>query len=132
MLTIVSKMFLDSSRRLVRLEYFVTTLELPKEHNKLSVFIYLSSINTWSYSEEDTKKRMAVTESKHWSHFCLCERWPPTSTKRNGMELIFITNYQLKRWQKMLSMTTVWFCVYLYGNPIKIFEKIFDRVTLQE
>lgn len=65
MLTIVSKMFLDSSRRLVRLEYFVTTLELSKEHKTLSVFIYLSSINTWSYSEEDTKKRMAVTESKH-------------------------------------------------------------------
>jgi len=33
-----------------------------------------------------------VTESKHWNHFCLCDRWPPTSTNWKGMLLIEITN----------------------------------------
>ncbi len=43
-----------------------------------------SDVDTWLYSDDDARKRMAVTLSKHWNHFCRCVRWPPTSTNRNG------------------------------------------------
>lgn len=63
LLTIVSKMLHDSMKRLV----------------------LRSSKSTWSNSELATRKTMDVTESKHWNHFCRCNRWPPTSTNINGM-----------------------------------------------
>lgn len=43
---------------------------------------------TWSYSEEETRKRMEVTESKHSNQRRLSERWPPTSTILKGTFLI--------------------------------------------
>merc|ERR1719300_1525971 len=52
LLMIVSNMFLDS----------------------WTLFVLLSSNNTWSYSEVEAMKRIEVTDSKHWNHFCLCVR----------------------------------------------------------
>ena len=46
----VSKMFLDS----------------------WTLLVFLSSSKTWSYSEVEAMKRILVTDSKHWNHFCLC------------------------------------------------------------
>ena len=56
---------------------------------------YLSSAITWSNSDEETRKSIEVTHSKHWYHFCLCDRWPPTSTNKNGMLLIGIMNSEI-------------------------------------
>ena len=49
-----------------------------------TLLVFLSSRRTWSYSEVEAMKRILVTESKHWNHFCLWVLWPPTSTKRKG------------------------------------------------
>lgn len=57
-----------------------------------SLFVRLSSKSTWSNSEEETRNKMEVTESKHWNHFCLWDLWPPTSTNRNGTLFIGMTN----------------------------------------
>lgn len=47
LLTIVSKMFMDST----------------------SLFVRLSSMRTWSYSLEETMNKIEVIPSKHWNHF---------------------------------------------------------------
>lgn len=72
----------------------ITLLTIVSNISRASsnLFVFLSSSSTWSNSEEDTKKSIEVTESKHWNHFCLCDRWPPTSTNRKGMLLIGIMN----------------------------------------
>lgn len=43
---------------------------------------------TWSYSEDETRNRIEVTESKHSNQRRLSERWPPTSTILKGTFLI--------------------------------------------
>lgn len=75
LLTIVSKMLTLSTRR----------------------FVTRSSKSVWSNALEDTRKRMDVTSSKHWNHFCLCDLWPPTSTKRKGMPLMCIMDSCIPR-----------------------------------
>lgn len=57
-----------------------------------SLFVFRSSSNTWSNSEEETRKSIDVTESKHWNHFCRWDLCPPTSTKRKGILLMVMTN----------------------------------------
>lgn len=57
-------------------------------HDSKSLFVLRSSINTWSNSLDDARNRMDVMPSKHWNHFCLCERWPPTSTNKKGIPLM--------------------------------------------
>lgn len=91
--TIVSNIFRDSAKRLVCLKIEIAVFSILNSTNTEKN--YLSSTNTWSYSEDETRKRMEVTESKHWNHFCLCDLWPPTSTNRNGMLLICIINSEM-------------------------------------
>ena len=66
LLTIVSKMLHDSTKR----------------------FVCRSSNNTWSNSLDAARNKIEVTPSKHWYHFCRCDRCPPTSTKWKGTFLI--------------------------------------------
>lgn len=54
---------------------FQDHLQIPSYMN---AFHHLS---TWSYSLVATMNKMEVISSKHWNHFCLWDRWPPTSMK---------------------------------------------------
>lgn len=103
--TMLSNMTRDSSRRLVRLlgnrtislsqsNIYITKLQCITDTNWRSDSD-LSSTKTWSNSELETRKRIDVTESKHWNHFCLWDRCPPTSTNRKGILLILITNSEI-------------------------------------
>ena len=112
-----------------------------------TLLVFLSSSRTWSYSEVEAMKRILVTESKHWNHFCLWVLWPPTSTKRKGTLQIFIR--KSRYWKGSRDHQPV----YLYsrlnhplcclptvenvlkgwhvvqgGNSINVIQKILDRV----
>ena len=100
----VSKMFLDSWTRLV----------------------FLSSSRTWSYSDVEAIKRMLVTDSKHWNHFCLCVLWPPTSTKRKGTlktknklstHARNLLNLHLTRWCQSCTLSPPWWSSWRRGCP---------------
>lgn len=55
---------------------------LPEEDERSRVRL------TWSYSEDETRKRMEVTESKHSNQRRRSDRCPPTSTILKGTFLI--------------------------------------------
>lgn len=69
-LMMVSKIANDSSRR----------------------FLLRSSTKNWSYSMEDTIKRIDETLSRQLSHLVRCARCPPTSIKTKGTPFIFTEN----------------------------------------
>ena len=87
LLMIVSKTFLDSWTR----------------------FVLLSSIRTWSYSEVEAMKKMLLTESKHWNHFCLWVLCPPTSTNKNGTLKFLRINWIFP---DHFTWTTFYFCLW--------------------
>ena len=57
-------------------------------HDSTNLLVFLSSINTWSNSLDEAKNNIEVIPSKHWNHFCRCDRCPPTSTNRKGIPLM--------------------------------------------
>ena len=72
------------------------------------LFTLLSSCSTWSNSLADARKRIAVTESKHWNHFWRCVLCPPTSTNKKGtfsitmgnsmMPFVVLRQYRMSCW----------------------------------
>lgn len=83
------------------------TMASKTSHDSISLLVFLSSSSTWSYSLDETRKRMQVTPSKHWYHFCLCDRCPPTSTKRNKLPLM-LNSYSRMLRVKPLACRMSW------------------------
>ena len=111
-----------------------------------TLLVFLSSSSTWSYSEVEAMKRILVTESKHWNHFCLWVLWPPTSTKRKGTLEVFIRwycreargshqpvylysrlNHPLCCFPTVENVLEGWDVVQS-GNSIDVIKKIFHRI----
>lgn len=71
--------------------------------------LHLSSRSRWSNSDDDARKMMEVTLSKHWNHFCLCVLCPPTSTNRKGTFWMGMVNsvialVALRQWRMSFSV----------------------------
>lgn len=111
--TIVSKIFLDSSKRLVFLKKKNKVHMKHPTLNCLSHFrTHLSSASTWSNSELDTRNIIEVTEvSKHLVHFWRCVRWPPTSTNTNGMfcnKNAVVNTKSMRQEHSLCSLPVLW------------------------
>lgn len=55
---------------------------------RLITCFFFVCARTWSYSDDEAMKSIEVIPSKHWNHFCLWDRCPPTSTILKGIFLM--------------------------------------------